>query len=462
MTATSSDSMTTDSDSGAMTATSSDPSQPAQTDMQTTAESGSTGADGNMTSDGTQTTVEGQALPTGSSDPAAQTDMQTTSDGTSAQTDTQTASQAETDATPEVMAASDPAEPVTADGQTEGDVQVTEETVTEETARDPNEDFATAVDENAPQSATAATTATTTASNDDDGLSDDAKKILGLGALAIGAAVLANQNREVVTNSGDRVVVRDDNGEFRVLKDDNAILRRPGSKVTTATYADGSTKQTITRADGTQIITVRDPEFRVLQRIRIQPDGERIVLFDDTQEVQPVDRLALRDAEMQPEVQSSADEAALRQALERNVNVDRTYSLRQVRDTAELRAIAPAISLDTVTFPTGSAAIGPDQVDALVKTGEVIKSAIADNPREVFLIEGHTDAVGDAAYNLALSDRRAETVALALTEYFDVPPENLVVQGYGEQFLKVETQTAEQANRRAVVRRITPLITASR
>ncbi|KKL12293.1 hypothetical protein LCGC14_2537190, partial [marine sediment metagenome] len=64
----------------------------------------------------------------------------------------------------------------------------------------------------------------------------------------------------------------------------------------------------------------------------------------------------------------------------------------------------------------------------------------------------------DAAYNLALSDRRAESVALALTEYFAVPPENLVVQGYGERFLRVQTEGSEQANRRATVRRITPLL----
>ena len=44
---------------------------------------------------------------------------------------------------------------------------------------------------------------------------------------------------------------------------------------------------------------------------------------------------------------------------------------------------------------------------------------------------GYTDAVGDESYNLLLSDRRAETVALALSEYFGVRPENMVVQGYG-------------------------------
>ena len=58
--------------------------------------------------------------------------------------------------------------------------------------------------------------------------------------------------------------------------------------------------------------------------------------------------------------------------------------------------------------------------------------------------------------NLALSDRRAESVALALTEYFDIPPENMVVQGYGETELRVDTQADERCNRRVEVRVITP------
>ena len=76
----------------------------------------------------------------------------------------------------------------------------------------------------------------------------------------------------------------------------------------------------------------------------------------------------------------------------------------------------------------------------------------------MFLIEGHTDAVGSDEDNLSLSDRRAESVATVLSEQFDVPPENLVTQGYGEEFLKVPTEAAERLNRRVAVRRITPLM----
>jgi hypothetical protein len=52
----------------------------------------------------------------------------------------------------------------------------------------------------------------------------------------------------------------------------------------------------------------------------------------------------------------------------------------------------------------------------------------------------------------------AEAVATALTNVFDIAPENMETQGYGEQYLKVETQEPERENRRVAIRRITPLV----
>ena len=73
-------------------------------------------------------------------------------------------------------------------------------------------------------------------------------------------------------------------------------------------------------------------------------------------------------------------------------------------------------------------------------------------------MRGYTDAVGSEVDNLSLSDRRAQSVATVLSQNFQVPPENLTTQGYGEQSLKVNTQDASRENRRVTVRRITPLI----
>ena len=115
------------------------------------------------------------------------------------------------------------------------------------------------------------------------------------------------------------------------------------------------------------------------------------------------------------------------------------------------------VNLD-IELDTGSWQLTPDQVDRLSAIAEALNRAIARNPREVYLIEGHTDAVGNDVDNLSLSDRRAEAVAVALTEQFQVPAENLVTQGYGKQGLVIQTNAPERANRRVAIRRITPLI----
>ena len=201
----------------------------------------------------------------------------------------------------------------------------------------------------------------------------------------------------------------------------------------------------------------------MLRRVRRLPDGTSVVLFDDTQaspevelselpRVQGSNRIDYRD--------SDADALARALAATGAVGVNRSFSLAQVRNIDAVRHLVPEITVDTINFETNSAAIRVEEAEDLAALGTAMRDAIARNPGEVFLIEGHTDAVGSFAYNLALSDRRAESVALALTEYFDVPPENMVLQGYGEGDLRVPTDAAERANRRAAVRRITPLLPA--
>lgn len=338
--------------------------------------------------------------------------------------------------------------------ENDAEAEVVTEEVTEEDVRTSDEDFDTKV--------TAAGEAEAAASNDDDsGLSDFEKALLlGLGAVAVGSVL--NNGEKIVSRSGDRVVVQDDTGELRVLKDDNALLRRPGDEVQTQTFDDGSTRTIVTKSDGSRVETIRSRDGTVLRRTNFDAQGREYVLVDDLVEEREV---VVKDLPQVQETEpaqraSTQDEAALRQALQTELRNDqgRTFSLRQVREIREVRSLAPQLELDAVRFPTGSAAIQPEQARSLANIGTTLRDLIEKDPRTVILVEGHTDAVGDASYNLALSDRRAETVALALTEYFDVPPANLITQGYGESQLRVPTTSAEPANRRAVVRNITGLL----
>ncbi|MBD82266.1 MAG: hypothetical protein CMH87_02965 [Oceanibulbus sp.] len=338
--------------------------------------------------------------------------------------------------------------------ENDAEAEVVTEEVTEEDVRTSDEDFDTKV--------TAAGEAEAAASNDDDsGLSDFEKALLlGLGAVAVGSVL--NNGEKIVSRSGDRVVVQDDTGELRVLKDDNALLRRPGDEVQTQTFDDGSTRTIVTKSDGSRVETIRSRDGTVLRRTNFDAQGREYVLVDDLVEEREVvvNDLPQVQETQQAQRASTQDEAALRQALQTELRNDqgRTFSLRQVREIREVRSLAPQLELDAVRFPTGSAAIQPEQARSLANIGTTLRDLIQKDPRTVILVEGHTDAVGDASYNLALSDRRAETVALALTEYFDVPPANLITQGYGESQLRVPTTSAEPANRRAVVRNITGLL----
>jgi outer membrane protein OmpA-like peptidoglycan-associated protein len=233
----------------------------------------------------------------------------------------------------------------------------------------------------------------------------------------------------------------------------------------------GRTRTIVYRENGVQIITVRDRYGNMLTRVKRYPNGHEVVLFDnrfpedyaggpppilidvpppvitippeqyivDLGEASPRD---IRQALLAPPVQE----------------VQRPYTLQEVLHNEEVRAYSPRIDLDTITFEFGSATIGQDQMPALLALGQAMEDVLAENPDEVYLVEGHTDAVGSDTDNLILSDKRAEAVAVALSQNFDIPPENLVTEGYGEQFLKVDTLAAERQNRRATVRRLTELL----
>ncbi len=138
--------------------------------------------------------------------------------------------------------------------------------------------------------------------------------------------------------------------------------------------------------------------------------------------------------------------------------MERPYSLDEVRYNAPLRDRMPRIDINTITFASGSWEVTPDQYQALEAVAQAILTVLQREPNEVFMIEGYTDGVGNPDDNLSLSDRRAESVANILSETYMVPPENLVTQGYGDQYPKVPTQEANRENRRVAVRRIGPLM----
>lgn len=292
---------------------------------------------------------------------------------------------------------------------------------------------------------------------------DERMRILGAAAAGLVAgAVLPQIGARLVGNVGDRVVLQQD--DRLIVRHDETPRLSQGGEAEVESFADGVTRVTVTRPDGSRVMSWRDAGGTVVRRVKILPDGREITLFDglgvDEAEIRVTELPPIRREEQRRALISEAGEAELaRVLLAQPVRaMDRTFTLRQILENDRIRWLMPSLALDAVTFETNSATLGADQIRALDAMGRTLRDLIRDNPEEVFLVEGHTDAVGSALYNLALSDRRAETVATLLTAYYDVPPENLVVQGFGKQDLKVPTLGPSRENRRVELRRITPLL----
>ena len=266
-----------------------------------------------------------------------------------------------------------------------------------------------------------------------------------------------------------RIIVRDRDG-YLIRHDENERFRDLDPRGYRYERRGADYYSFIDRPGGEQIVTVTGDDGRLLRRYRRFGDGREVLLidnsyagpprpiYDDVVVLPPPDIRIPRDRYVVEYDQ--ADEGAVYEALTAPpvVAVDRRYTLDQIRYSPDLRARMRSVDIDTITFDTGSFTVTPDQAARLSVIAAAINRAIRANPQEVFLIEGYTDAVGSDIDNLSLSDRRAQAVATVLTQQFQVPPENLTTQGYGEQYLKVKTQGPSRENRRVTVRRITPLL----
>jgi OmpA-OmpF porin, OOP family len=104
-----------------------------------------------------------------------------------------------------------------------------------------------------------------------------------------------------------------------------------------------------------------------------------------------------------------------------------------------------------LAFETGSARLTPAATDQARVFGRALMLPQLVNMR--FRIEGHTDAVGSRAGNLALSQRRAQSVADFLIG-MGVPRSRIDVQGYGPDRPLPGTSRVSAQNRRVEAVRI--------
>ena len=277
------------------------------------------------------------------------------------------------------------------------------------------------------------------------------------------------EGNRVVIQEADRVIIRE--GGQDIIRHNEADRFRFNAREVNVERRGNDTVTVVLRPDGTRIVTETDETGRLLRRVRREPDGREVIIIDNSFQPPPSPGALAFVVNLPAPVIRIPREVYIRETARATPEdifftltappvepIQRRYALDEIRFSQPLRERMPRVDIDTVNFESGSWEISPDQVQRLAYVADGLRRAVQRNPREVFLVEGYTDAIGNDVDNLSLSDRRAESVAVTMTNQFGVPAENLATQGFGKQFLKIPTEGPERANRRVAVRRITPLL----
>jgi len=114
----------------------------------------------------------------------------------------------------------------------------------------------------------------------------------------------------------------------------------------------------------------------------------------------------------------------------------------------EAPAELPSIDLH-ILFEFGSADLTEAAKNQLQQLGRALTSNELVQYR--FEIAGHTDAVGQAEQNQALSQSRAQTVAHYLSDHYGIEASRLLAKGYGESKLAAADDPNSRVNRRVQI-----------
>ncbi len=139
--------------------------------------------------------------------------------------------------------------------------------------------------------------------------------------------------------------------------------------------------------------------------------------------------------------------AELRQRAERAEQLEAQIAeLEEMRPERTERGIV--LTMPGVLFGFDESDLQPGAERSLDQLAEVL----IENPDQRIMVEGFTDSIGPADYNLRLSQERADSVRDALVER-GVEPDRIETRGYGEAYPVASNETAagRQMNRRVEI-----------
>ena len=134
--------------------------------------------------------------------------------------------------------------------------------------------------------------------------------------------------------------------------------------------------------------------------------------------------------------------------LGRSIGVVEREKIAAITEEAKL----PKLEF-SIKFGYNSSEIQPESLASVQALGTALASAEIGESK--FLVNGHTDAKGDDAYNQSLSQRRANAVVTYLSENYNISPARLKAIGYGESQLKNVDDPESGDNRRVEVVNLT-------
>ena len=180
----------------------------------------------------------------------------------------------------------------------------------------------------------------------------------------------------------DRVIIREDG---RTIIRHNEVDRfRFNARDVRSERHGGETTTIVERPDGSRIVTVVDEEGRLIRRSRRGPDNREVVIIDNRYRgparsyyvdlPPPVIRIPRERYILETERASGRDVYAVLTAPPVE-QIDRRYTLDEIRYSPRVRERMPRVDIDTINFESGSWAITPDQVNRLAVIADAVKQA---------------------------------------------------------------------------------------
>ena len=117
--------------------------------------------------------------------------------------------------------------------------------------------------------------------------------------------------------------------------------------------------------------------------------------------------------------------------------------------TGQQQAKQPAAVDLYISFGLNSSQLSPDGRATLDNLGNALKDKKLES--YTFLVGGHTDAKGNPALNMRLSERRAAAVRRYLVAKYHIQPTRLAVRGFGSTQLLEPSNPEDGVNRRVQI-----------